>query len=125
MGSLSMIIGGAVASVEKAIQLMPLVMLPQMLFSGLFIPVDAIPSSLKWVQYLCPLKYAINLLAMTEFKFLEDKAGPGAVQRRQLLKFQSIEFDEWSFNLGMLVALYAAFRILACIVLWRKGKYVF
>jgi len=133
---LSLIIGSAVTSVEKAIQLIPLVMLPQMLFSGLFIPVDSIPSSLKWVQYLCPLKYAINLLAMTEFQFVDDAAKacgddpfasgcPGALQRKQLLKLQSIEFDDWGFNVTVLIALYFGFRILACIILWRKGKYVF
>jgi hypothetical protein len=130
---LSMIVGGGVASVEKAIQLAPLVLLPQMLFSGLFIPVDQIPDSLKWVQYMCPLKYAINLMAGAEFHYVKETLDsgcsqlecPGAYARKAGLEAQSIYFDDWGRDLGALIALYFAFRVLACIVLWRKGAYVF
>merc|ERR1719182_664865 len=122
-----MIVGSGVASVEKSIQLAPLVLLPQMLFSGLFIPVDQIPDSLKWVQYATPLKYAINLLAGAEFEYVkktldtgctEDQC-PGAFARRAGLEAQSIYWDEWGRDLGALVALYFVFRVLACFVLWR------
>merc|ERR1712187_1014073 len=70
--SLSLIVGCGVGSVQKAIQLAPLVLIPQMLFSGLFIPVEKIPQSLRWVKFLCPLKYAINLLELEEFAYVHQ-----------------------------------------------------
>merc|ERR1712187_510734 len=69
--SLALIVGCGVGSVQKAIQLAPLVLIPQMLFSGLFIPVEKIPQSLRWVKFLCPLKYAINLLELEECRYVQ------------------------------------------------------
>jgi len=138
--SLSLIVGCGVASAQKAIQLAPLVLIPQMLFSGLFIPVSKIPSSLRWVRYLCPLKYAINLLELEEFRYVEDAVNnceaqygelacmtkiPGDYIRISLLENQSIEYDQEMFYLGALVALLVGFRVIATVLLWRKGKYVF
>merc|ERR1719324_2096648 len=71
--SLALIVSCAVTQPQSAIQFGPLVLIPQMLFAGLFLPVGSIPSSLQWMQYLCPLKYAINLFAIFEFQFV--KAG--------------------------------------------------
>jgi ABC-type multidrug transport system permease subunit len=130
---LSLIVSAGVASVEKAIQLAPMALLPQMLFSGLFIPVDEIPDSLKWVQYLCPLKYAINLMAQAEFYYVKkdldtgctESQCPGAYARKDGLEAQSIYWDDWAQDFGALLALTFAFRVLACFVLWRKGTYVF
>merc|ERR1719498_1255172 len=70
--SLALVIGCGIASAQKAIQLAPLALIPQMLFSGLFLPVQKIPASLRWVKYICPLKYAISLLADVEFQFVRD-----------------------------------------------------
>jgi len=131
---LALLVGCGVASVEKAMQLAPLVLIPQLLFSGLFVPVGSIPASLRWVQYVVPLKYAVNLFGTIEFwyvnKHIKDTGCtmencPGYILRYQGLENQSIEFDSWQQNLGLLVVLYFVFRILACMLLWRKGKYVF
>jgi ABC-type multidrug transport system permease subunit len=134
--ALALIVGCGVASVEKAIQFGPLVLLPQMLFSGLFVPINSIPTSLRWVQYICPLKYAINVLGVVEFWYVKKELDspicqdaqancPGFQLRKGLLESQSIYFDQWERNLGLLIALYFAFRVFACTLLWRKGRYVF
>jgi len=130
--SLALLVGCGVSSVEKAMQFAPLVLLPQMLFSGLFVPVNSIPVSLRWLQYACPLKYAINILGVVEFWYVKEKTDkcapaecPGFYLRKQLLENQGIKFNDWQFNLALLIALYVGFRILACTLLWRKGKYVF
>jgi len=117
---LALLVGCGVSSVEKAMQLGPLTMLPQMLFSGLFVPVNKIPKSLRWAQYVCPLKYAVNVLGVIEF--WDDRHVPEVINS---FENQSIYFDEWERNLGLLVALYFFFRVVACVLLWRKGKYVF
>merc|ERR1711862_586027 len=99
----------------------PLVLLPQMLFSGLFVPINSIPASLRWVQYVCPLKYAINVLGVVEFWYVKEELDSckqpsqclGFELREGLLEAQSIYSDQWEKNLGLLIALYFVFRILA------------
>lgn len=138
--SLALLVGCGVASSQKAIQLAPLTLIPQMLFSGLFLPVGKIPESLRWVRFLCPLKYAINLMAMAEFsdvkRRLDDceaehpapvckQTHAGDYLQYGLLDGQSIVWDDWAFYVSALLGLLLGFRVLATILLWRKGKYVF
>eukprot|EP00439_Symbiodinium_sp_Y106_P004971 s1653_g1.t1 len=136
--SLALLVGCGVSTAQKAIQLAPLTLIPQMLFSGLFVPVAKIPLSLRWVRYLCPLKYAINLMTIVEFSYVKESIDnceqeysqaqcmaqqPGDYLRQQLVQTQSVEWDEWSFYLGALVGLYVLFRLIASILLWRKGRH--
>ncbi|CAJ1422261.1 unnamed protein product [Effrenium voratum] len=138
--SLALLVGCGVASSQKAIQLAPLTLIPQMLFSGLFLPVAKIPASLRWVRFLCPLKYAIDLMTVVEFLYVRESMDdceqslsrpqcqalhPGDYLRDALVKNQSVEWDRWAEYLGALLGLLAAFRILALLLLWRKGKYVY
>ncbi|CAK9027630.1 unnamed protein product [Durusdinium trenchii] len=138
--SLALLVGCGVASAQKAIQLAPLTLIPQMLFSGLFVPVAKIPLSLRWARYLCPLKYAINLMTIVEFQYVKDitqdcekrsseiecmQEHPGDYLRLQLVNTQSVLWDDWTQYLGALVGLFLLFRLIAMILLWRKGKYVF
>ncbi|CAJ1354546.1 unnamed protein product [Effrenium voratum] len=138
--SLALLVGCGVASAQKAIQLAPLTLIPQMLFSGLFVPVAKIPASLRWAQYLCPLKYAINLMTVVEFQYIKkaiddcektaskqqcQMSNPGDYLRNQLVSVQSVVWDDWTKYLLALIGLYVGFRIVATVLLWRKGKYVF
>lgn len=138
--SLALLVGCGVASAQKAIQLAPLTLIPQMLFSGLFVPVAKIPLSLRWARYLCPLKYAINLMTLVEFQYVKEAVDgceesstqaecmqkhPGDYLRLQLVKAQSVDWEDWMQYLVALISLYILFRLIASILLWRKGKYVF
>jgi len=138
--SLALVVGCSVASAQKANQLAPLALIPQMLFSGLFLPVSKIPVSLQWVKYLCPLKYAINLATMTEFQYvkqsMDDCEGsattaacralqPGDYLRDGLIESQGVQWSDWGDDVAILVGLFVLFRVLALVLLWRKGKYVF
>jgi len=138
--SLALLVGCGVASAQKAIQLAPLTLIPQMLFSGLFVPVAKIPLSLRWARYLCPLKYAINLMTLVEFRYVKQAMddcekhssaqtcmveNPGDFLRLQLVKTQSVVWEDWLEYLLALVGLFALFRVIATILLWHKGKYVF
>jgi hypothetical protein len=148
--SLALVIGCGVAAATKAIQLAPLALIPQMLFSGLFLPVSKIPESLRWVKFICPLKYAISLLTDVEFQYVKDAISdcdskystdcckvcsnpspvqqceiPGQCLQAQLIRAQSVDWDDWLTDLGALIALLIAFRVISTILLWRKGKYVY
>jgi len=138
--SLALVIGCGVASGEKAIQLAPLALIPQMLFSGLFLPVSKIPTSLQWVKYLCPLKYAINLATMAEFHYIKESMDdceihhpqqvcrglyPGNYLRQDLIENQGVQWSDWVLDVAILTGLFVTFRTISLILLWRKGKYVF
>jgi len=65
--SQALVVGAIADSVQSAMQATPVIFLPQILFSGVFVPISDIPVVLRWVQYLCSLKYAINLVTLLEF----------------------------------------------------------
>ncbi len=52
---------GIVTTEFQAIQLFPIVILPSFLLSGLFWPVEAIPSALRPFSYIIPLTYATRV----------------------------------------------------------------
>jgi ABC-2 type transport system permease protein len=46
----------------QAVQFIPLVVVPQVLLSGLLVPVDAEPEWLQWISNVLPLTYAVDAL---------------------------------------------------------------
>jgi len=66
--SFGTLLGSVVENPAVAIQLMPALVVPQMLFSGFFISSEMIPSFLRWIQYLCALTYAMRLALVYEFE---------------------------------------------------------
>jgi len=105
-----------------AVQLSPLLFVPQILFSGFFIRTTAIPKWLSWAQYLCSLKYGTNLIAIAEFRDVpeegyQDVYGPGG-----LFPTNDIKQDrEWVY-VGIMVGVFCAFRIIACLALAHKAR---
>jgi len=65
--SVALCMGCATKDVKVALQLSPLIFVPQILFAGFFIKMAQIPRWLRWAQYLCSLKFAINLALIIEF----------------------------------------------------------
>ena len=49
-----------------AILLSALTALYQMTFAGFFVHLDSIPQVLRWLQWMCPLKYALEALSVNE-----------------------------------------------------------
>jgi len=122
-GSLALFVGCAVTSANSAIQLAPLITVPQILFSGLFLKSSQLPVYLRWVQYVCALKYAINLLCIGEFDGLSLPLVPDL--GRDFLQSQDIDPGMWWVYMLILLGIFLGFRVLALISLKRKSKYVF
>jgi len=66
--SFSLLIGCIVRFPRESGAIGPLVFVPQLLMSGTFIPVQAIPACMRWMQYGCFLQYAVKMLAIVEFR---------------------------------------------------------
>lgn len=128
-GSLALWIGCLVTSATSAVQLGPLVTVPQILFSGIFLKSDQLKIPLRWFQYLCVLKYSTNLACIGEFGSLEVKleigGQPVTYAGTTFLEGQDIDKDLWWLYVTMLLAIFFIFRFSAMLSLWRKGQFVF
>lgn len=123
--SVAVCMGCAVGDVKSVTELAPLLFVPQMLFVGFFIPTGLIPIFLRWAQYLCSLKYAMNLIILTEFRLTSPSctSSPQAYANcENLIKSNDIEEDKYYVYILLLFALFAAFRIAAAILLQQKAK---
>lgn len=100
---------------KAAIQAAPAILVPQMLFSGFFIRITSIPKILQWAQYLCSLKYGLNLVTLVEFRGCHKPACTALLQDNQIHAN-----DVWIY-VAILAALTVAFRALAVFVLYDKA----
>ena len=55
-GALAVCIGAFASSPRAAVEMQPLLFLPQFLFAGFFIRITTIPIVLQWIQWIVPLK---------------------------------------------------------------------
>jgi hypothetical protein len=115
--STALFISCSVANAQSAQELAPLILVPQLLFIGIFIPISLVPTWLRWLQYIAALKYAINLSCIVEFESI-----PGG---DLVLQKQDIDKDKAWLYVLILACIFAGFRILAMINLRRKASFVF
>merc|ERR1719284_1767977 len=73
ISSVALMLGCSVATAKSAQELAPLVLVPQILFTGIFVSINLIPRCLRWIQYGCALKYALNLVVIVEFADLDER----------------------------------------------------
>jgi len=60
----------------QAVQMMPAIILPQLLIAGLFIPRDQMPTVLHWISDVMPLSYSID--ALNELAASANASGIGS-----------------------------------------------
>ena len=65
--SMALCVAACVVSLEAALQFVPMLFIPQILFAGMFIKMSQIPKYLRWIQHICGLKYAMNIVTAEEF----------------------------------------------------------
>ena len=88
-------------------QMLPIVFLPQILFSGVVIDVNLVPPGIRWLQYFCYLKYTLDLIFINEF---EDKMDQHSVVKDYLNR-NYINKSEISFNRLIVAALIIGLRL--------------
>jgi hypothetical protein len=121
--STAVVLGCAVSSIKTAMELMPLTMVPQMLFAGFFIKTSQIPVLLRWAQYLCALKYAMNLIILAEFdSTLASCQGEAARQCARIKSSNDIDDSSELLSWVVLIALFVSFRTVGAITLAAKSR---
>jgi len=124
----------SVTDVQTVNQLFPLIILPQIFFAGFYIRIEQIPVALQWIQYICPLKYGLNLVLINEFRDVDylnaEYPGDGAdikalgSQGAFLLEQNQITASDEVVYLACLFGMVALFRSLAVTVLWRNAEHL-
>lgn len=66
--AMAVLLGSAVEDPKLAIEMLPILFVPQMLFAGFFVATDLIPVWLRWAQYLCSLTYGLRILLVENFQ---------------------------------------------------------
>lgn len=115
--ALAVLLGCAVEDPKLGQEMLPILFVPQMLFSGFFVVPDLIPVWLRWAQYLCSLTYAVRILAVAEFDDRDDCPSCG-----EFLEAIKADSDETWWNWLVLLSLFAVFRTMALVVLRKKAE---
>ena len=120
--SVAVMLGSMVADVKTVSEMLSPIFVPQLLFAGFFIRIEQVPVYLRWAQWLCSLKYTMNLLVIAEFGDCDDAAKEGC---DALLERNDVERDDWWIYVLIIIALFMAFRVVALIMLISKAKTVY
>jgi len=115
--AVALAIGCSVRQPKETGAIGPLIFVPQMLFSGVFIPVSHMPYYLRWMQYGSFLQYAIKVLGIVEFK--------NVPHRMMLLDSQDIDENSIMLYIGLLVLLVLLFSLFGIEMLRRRSKHFF
>eukprot|EP00123_Amoebidium_parasiticum_P014061 comp22305_c0_seq1/m.33111 comp22305_c0_seq1/g.33111 ORF comp22305_c0_seq1/g.33111 comp22305_c0_seq1/m.33111 type:complete len:668 (-) comp22305_c0_seq1:89-2092(-) len=54
-------------SIQAAMAVLPMAIMPLMLFSGFYVQSNSVPVYFTWIQWLSPIKYSFQALALNEF----------------------------------------------------------
>jgi len=125
--STALLVGCLVPNAEVAQQAAPALFVPQLLFAGFFIRTAQIPEWLSWVQYLCGLKYGMNLFILNEFgegTTAGWEEGPRKAAKA-IVDNNDIDPDSWWVYLLILLVLICAFRLLAILALAKRAEAFF
>jgi len=117
--SFSLMVGCIVRFPRESGAIGPLVFIPQLLMSGTFIPVQAIPSYMRWMQYFCFLQYAVKMLAIAEFRRTDP------VLRRLIFRTMEVDPDLARVYVAILLLMCAGFSCAAVGLLARKAHSVY
>eukprot|EP00929_Paragymnodinium_shiwhaense_P000709 TRINITY_DN100947_c0_g1_i1.p1 TRINITY_DN100947_c0_g1~~TRINITY_DN100947_c0_g1_i1.p1 ORF type:complete len:633 (+),score=175.17 TRINITY_DN100947_c0_g1_i1:84-1982(+) len=112
--SMALLAGCIVADAKQAMEAAPGLFVPQILFAGFFIKMELIPPFMRWLQYVCSLKWGMNILLINEF---EDSP-----MSERVIEANDADADHVAFYYLVLLGLSVLFRGLAMIALSRKAK---
>lgn len=114
--ALAVLIGSAIEDPKLAVEFLPVLFVPQILFAGFFVNPNFIPVWLRWAQWLCTLKYGVNLRLWYEWGNNKD-----CTSCQNLLTSLSISEDDIYWYWIVLVALFFVFRIMGLFILRYKA----
>jgi ABC-type multidrug transport system permease subunit len=108
--SFGLMVGSLFSDPKVASGIMPLMILPLMLFSGFYKNTGDLPAWIGWIQYISPIKYTFIGLADNEFS--------GTNAPISLLNF---DLDLYP-ALGVMIGLSVVARLISLFMLWSMKQ---
>lgn len=65
--SIGFFTGSLFQDVKKATSMAPVLLLPLMMFSGMYNKLASIPIWIAWVQYISPFRYGLHMLLLNQY----------------------------------------------------------
>lgn len=113
--SIGVLIGSSVDDPNVALEFIPLLIVPQLLFAGFFIQISLIPELLRWAQYACSLTYAVRLALVSEFGDCTTESCVNLLENNGVNQLDTYWY--WI----ILISLAVVFRVTAMIALRSKA----
>ena len=126
--ALGLAVGAAAPSTSAALAIGPAVMLVFIVFGGLFVNAEGLPTALKWVPRTSLIKQSFEGACINEFEgeeFEPDSKGRGDVTGEQVLARLAFAHDEVKstlINQGRITVFY--WWVTYCILQAKRPKYL-
>jgi hypothetical protein len=120
--SLGFFVGTLFKEPRLASVLTPLILMPLMMFSGIYTRLDSLAPWIGWIQYLSPFKYGLHALLVNEFHHETYHVAVGEFDfvydyRKDLM----ITLDFWD-NIFVLIALIFMIYTIAFVLLKKLAS---
>jgi len=129
--SFALLLGIAASNGAVAVSLVPIAIVPFMIFSGYLLNTDKVPPYFIWIEYMSFFKYAFRALCINEFKHITFKCKDSELingycpvpDGTVILKEFNFENDTVGLNLIVLFIMYLILRGIGygCLLLKARG----
>jgi ABC-type multidrug transport system ATPase subunit len=120
--SFAYVLGSLVNTPQQAVELAPVVLVPQFLFIGLFSPITSLPYWLQWPQWLASFKYALNLMMVTELDPAFCTKPEVCVEWAHLKTINNVDGENQYWWALVLVALAVGLRLVSMVIMAVKAR---
>lgn len=118
--SIGFFTGALFQDVKKATSLAPVLLLPLMMFSGLYNRLSSIPTWISWLQYISPFRYGLHMLLLNQYHGATFTNGNSIYDYQKELSI-TLEFTE---NLIVLISLSLLFYTTSFLLLKRSKRMI-
>ena len=115
--SIGFFTGALFQDVKKATSLAPVLLLPLMMFSGMYNKLNSIPVWISWLQYISPFRYGLHMLLLNQY---HDSVFTYSTNSIYDYKKELGITLEYSGNLAVLIGLSILFYSTAFVLLKRS-----
>ena len=119
--AIGVMLGCTVENPEQAVEFLPAVFMPQILFSGFFVPPGLIPNWLSWIRLICPLTYGVGIVLTAEFNGRCHELDPPNYCER-VMDNADVDPQDRYWYYFVLLALFFGFRIRGLIALRMRAN---
>jgi ATP-binding cassette subfamily G (WHITE) protein 1 len=114
-GSVGLFVGCVISNVDSISAVIPVVFMPNLVFSGFLANLDSIPIPIRWLTYLSPFRYSFTSMAQNEYHGItlscEDETPPCTP-----LSDLNIDLSLWR-NIVILASIMLALRLMSAVAL--------